>query len=145
MWAIKHLVSPLDRFVMRVSDGGLPPPSSMAVPTLLLTTLGRRTRQERVIPLVYVRDGERYIVGNARPGGERKKPWVLNLRAAGRGRIRIRRRTVRVMARELGEAGTERWWPNLVEIWPAFATHYAATGERTMFVLTPTDEQALEG
>jgi deazaflavin-dependent oxidoreductase (nitroreductase family) len=112
----------------------------MAVPTLLLTTLGRRTRQERVIPLVYVRDGERYIVGNARPGGEGKNPWVLNLRAAGYGRIRIRGRTVRVMARELDEAAPEHWWPHVVETWPAFGEHYAATGERTMFAITPTDE-----
>jgi hypothetical protein len=57
VWAIKHLVSPVDRFVAKVSGGGLPPPSSMAVPTLLLTTVGRHTGQKRVTPLVYVRDG----------------------------------------------------------------------------------------
>jgi hypothetical protein len=32
---------------------------------------------------------------------------------------------------------TERWWPHLVEVWPAFADHYDATGERAVFVLEP--------
>jgi deazaflavin-dependent oxidoreductase (nitroreductase family) len=140
VWAVKHLVSPLDRIVVRISGGRLPPPSSFAVPTLLLTTVGRRSGQERTIPLVYVRDSDRYVVANARPAGERKNPWLLNLRAEGRGRIRVRGQTVQVIAHELDKAEIERWWPALVGVWPAFAEHYAVTGERTMFALESTDE-----
>ena len=137
LWIIKHLISPIDRFVTRVSRGSIPPPSSLAVPSLLLTVVGRRTGEKRTIPLVYVRDGERYIVGNARPARERRNPWVLNLRAAGGGQVQIRRHVTAVSAEELGEAETERWWPALISIWPSFADQYAATGERTMFALEP--------
>lgn len=145
LWIIKHLVSPLDRYVVRISGGRVRPPSSLAVPSLLLTVVGRRTGQDRTIPLVYVCDGERYVVGNARPAGERRNPWVLNLRAAGRGRVQLGRRVVTVSARELDEVEVERWWPALTKIWPAFADQYAATGERTMFVLEPvTHAQRVE-
>ncbi len=137
VWVIKHVVSPLDRAVVRVSRGRLPPPSRIAVPTLLLTTVGRRSGRARTIPLVYVRDGHRYVVANARPAGERRNPWIANLRASGRARIRVRGRTMPVLAHELDESEVGRWWPSLTDRWPAFAAHYAATGERTAFILEP--------
>jgi deazaflavin-dependent oxidoreductase (nitroreductase family) len=137
VWAIKHLISPLDRFVVRISRGRIPPPSSLAVHTLLMTTTGRRSGQERTTPLVYLRDGDRFLVANARPGGERRNPWVLNLRAAGRARVKVRGRTIEVTARELDDTTAGGWWSALVEAWPAFAEHFAATGERTVFILEP--------
>lgn len=138
MWITKHLVSVADRWVVRISRGRLPPPSSLAVPTLLLTVAGRRSGQERTTPLVFVRDGERFIVANARPAGERRNPWVLNLRAAARGRVQLGSRVMTVDAHELDAAEAERWWRLLTEVWPAFADHYAATGERAVFALVPT-------
>jgi deazaflavin-dependent oxidoreductase (nitroreductase family) len=139
VWAIRHLVSPLDRAVVRASRGRLSPISSFVAPTLLMTTVGRRSGRERTIPLVYIRDGESYLVANARPAGERKNPWVLNLRAAGSGRIRVGGRAIEVTAEELDDAATERWWPAFVAAWPAFGRHYAATGDRSIFVLRPLD------
>jgi deazaflavin-dependent oxidoreductase (nitroreductase family) len=139
LWVIKHLISPIDRFVIRASGGRLPPPSSLAVPSLLLTVVGRGSGEDRTVPLVYVRDGERFIVGNARPAGERRNPWVLNLRAAGGGRIQIGRQIVEVAASELDETDVERWWPALTSVWPAFADQFAATRERTMFILQPSE------
>ena len=141
IWAIKHLVSPLDRFIVKISGGRLAPPSSIAVPTLLLTTRGSVTGQERTIPLVYVTDGGRFVVANARPAGERRNPWVSNLRAAGQGRIRYRGGLIPVHAHEPADGEAEHYWSALIEVWPAFAEHYAATGERTIFVLEP-DEHA---
>lgn len=137
LWIIKHLISPLDRFLVRVSRGRLAPLSSLAVPTLLLTVVGRRSGAPRTVPLVFVRDGERYVVGNARPAGERRNPWIVNLRAAGRGRILLDGRTITVEAHELDGPEAERWWPALVKVWPAFAAEYAATNERTLFALQP--------
>jgi hypothetical protein len=45
-----------------------------------------------------------------------------------------------VLACELSGPEVERWWAELVRVWPAFARHYAATNERAVFVLTPTNE-----
>lgn len=135
VWTIKAIVSPVDRFVVRISGGRVPPPSSFAVPTLLLTTVGRRSGRNRTVPLVYLRCDDGYIVANARPPGERINPWVLNLRTAGFGSIRVRGEFRRVRACEFDEPQIERWWPDLVDVWPAFGTHYAASGERAVFGL----------
>jgi len=137
VWAVKHIVSPIDRFVMKVGRGRIPPPSSLVVPTLLLTVKGRRSGLERTTPLVFVRDGERFLVANARPAGERRNPWVFNLRAAGHGRVQFRGRSTSVNARELDQDEIDDWWPDMIGVWPAFAVHYANTGERTMFSLEP--------
>ncbi len=137
VWAVKHIVSPLDRIVVRASRGRMPPPSSLAVPTLLLTTTGRRSGQERTVPLVYVVDDNRFIVANARPRGERTNPWVLNLRATSTARIRLRGKAIEVIVTELDEVSAAHWWPALTEKWPAFAEHYAATGDRSVFRLDP--------
>lgn len=139
LWIIKHLVSPLDRFVVKASGGRLRPPSSLAVPSLLLTVKGRRTGQDRTVPLVFVRDGKRYVVGNARPAGERRNPWLANLEAAGQARIQHGKHLMTVHARKLDDAEAQQWWPALVGVWPAFAEEFAATGERTVFILEPSD------
>ena len=138
VWAIKHIASPIDRLVMKVGRGRLPPPTSWFVPTLLLTTVGRKSGIKRTTPLIYVPNGAGYIVANARPAGEGRNPWVLNLRASGQGQVRRRGRTVQVTARELGEDELQTWWPEMTAVWPAFADHYANTGERTVFSLEPT-------
>jgi deazaflavin-dependent oxidoreductase (nitroreductase family) len=141
LWVTKHVISSVDRFVVRVSRGRIPPVSSFFVPTLLLTVVGRRSGSEFTTPLVYVSDGERYIVGNARPAGERSNPWVLNLRAAGRGRVLVRKREFEVGARELEGEELERCFLALTDVWPAMSDHYAATGERSVFVLEKIDHE----
>lgn len=138
VWVIKHIISPIDRMVVKVGRGRIPPPTSLAVPTLLLTIRGRRSGVDRTIPLVFVRSGDRYLIANARPVGERSNPWVDNLRAAGRGRVQHRGRTFDVTARELDESELGVWWPRIVEVWPAFSDHFADTGERSMFSIEPT-------
>ncbi|MCP3975820.1 MAG: nitroreductase family deazaflavin-dependent oxidoreductase [bacterium] len=119
-------------------SGRVHPLSSFVVPSLLLTTAGRRSGRERTVPQVYLRDGDRFVVANARPAGERRNPWILNLRAAGEAQVRLGGRKLQVTAEELAGAAVDRWWPLLVDVWPAFDEHYTATGERTVFLLAPT-------
>lgn len=139
LWLIKHVVSPIDRLVVRVSGGRIPPPSRLVVPSLLLTVAGAKTGRERTVPLVYLRDGPRLVVANARPSGERRNPWVVNLRASGRAQIQVGRSTLEVTAREIAHPEVPRYWPALTAAWPSFAEAYAATGERTLFALEPID------
>jgi deazaflavin-dependent oxidoreductase (nitroreductase family) len=141
LWFTKHVISSLDRFVVRGSRGRIPPVSSFFVPTLLLTVVGRRSGSEFTTPLIYVSDGEHFVVGNARPAGERSNPWVLNLRAAGLGRVLVHKRQFEVRARELEGEELERCFVALTEVWPAMSDHYAATGERSVFVLEPIDRR----
>jgi deazaflavin-dependent oxidoreductase (nitroreductase family) len=75
-------------------------------PTLVLTTVGRKTQLLRSAALPYVElNGERVIVASL-GGGPAEPEWAKNLRAEPRCWISVRRRTVAVVAREL--EGDER-------------------------------------
>jgi F420H(2)-dependent quinone reductase len=137
LWAIKHLISPIDRAVVRVTGGRVPLPSSLVYPTLLLTTVGRQSGLLRSVPLMYVRDGDAYVVANARPPGVRVNPWVQNLAAADRAAIRIGTSEVEVRVERLDGPAVDRLWPEIVAEWPALETFYQATGGRWVFRLEP--------
>ena len=49
-------------------------------PVLLLTTTGKVTGQPRTIPLVYTRDGDRYVVIASKGGAPKSPDWYFNLR-----------------------------------------------------------------
>ena len=48
---------------------------------LLLHTIGRRTGQERVIPLGYTTVGDSYVVAGSQGGAEKGPLWVANVEA----------------------------------------------------------------
>ncbi|MDG1924965.1 MAG: nitroreductase/quinone reductase family protein [Pseudomonadales bacterium] len=77
------LLSPIDRWLL-LKTNGLVSIASFGTPTLLLTTLGRKTGQPRATPLMYLSDSQQpmllYVIGSS--GGRPAMPaWVLNLRA----------------------------------------------------------------
>src|SRR4029450_10940941 len=73
-WTIKHLVSPLDRWLYRRTGGRLVPPGHPHGPIVLLTTIGRRTGNQHTTPVFHLQDGERIILGNVTPHGQRANP-----------------------------------------------------------------------
>ena len=46
---------------------------------LLLTTIGAKSGQERLSPLVYTRDGDRYVVAASMGGAPKNPAWFHNL------------------------------------------------------------------
>jgi deazaflavin-dependent oxidoreductase (nitroreductase family) len=67
-------------------------------PTLLLTTIGRRTGELRERALPYYPDGARVVVIGSNGGGPKDPDWVWNVRANPAAWIRIDRRDVAVRA-----------------------------------------------
>ncbi len=104
---------------------------------LLLTTTGRRTGAQRTVPVFYLRDGDRLVVCNVNPGFERPNPWTLNLRAEPRARVQVGRTVLDVVARAATEAELDRFWPRLVEVWPAYREFHRRGGARSVFVFDP--------
>jgi deazaflavin-dependent oxidoreductase (nitroreductase family) len=47
----------------------------------LLHTVGTRSGQTRITPMMYLADGDRYLVFASKAGSDRKPDWYLNLRA----------------------------------------------------------------
>jgi deazaflavin-dependent oxidoreductase (nitroreductase family) len=135
VWVIKHLISPLQRWVYRVTGGRLFSTIGSSRPVLLLTTKGRRTGKNRTTPVFYLRDGEYIIICNVNPGFERINPWVVNLRANPTAQLQIGGDIGFYQARQATETEVEYYWPKLIMLWPAYQAHFQRGGRRSIFVL----------
>jgi deazaflavin-dependent oxidoreductase (nitroreductase family) len=94
---------------------------------LLLTTVGRRSSQRRVTPLLFVEDGENFVVVASNAGDDRNPAWLLNLRKQPEAEVQIGTRHVAVRAREASESESERLWAKLQSSY----SHYYAYRERS--------------
>jgi len=120
--------------------GGLLGASYFGQPILLLTTRGRRSGKLRVNGLVFLRDGEDYVVVASDNGARRNPGWYHNLLASGGGTVRYRRRVFRVTATEARGAERARLWPLLLQVYGGYDRHQALACRRLpVVVLTPVD------
>lgn len=107
-------------------------------PTLLLTVRGRKTGKPRTIPLVYVMDGERFVIAAAYAGSDQNPVWWLNLQASGEGVVQVRRRTVQVRAQVASPEEKAVLWPKLVAMYPYFTEYQGRTQRQIpVVILTP--------
>jgi len=107
-------------------------------PVLLLNAAGRKTGLRRTTPLLYLRDGDRYVTV-ASNGGTREHPaWWLNLKAHPDATVEVAGRKVRVRAQEADPEERARLWPRLVEIYPSYEDYQRKTDrEIPVVVLHP--------
>jgi deazaflavin-dependent oxidoreductase (nitroreductase family) len=101
------------------------------VPTLLLTTRGRRTGRLRRTPLIYGRDGDAYVVVASRGGTPDHPAWYLNLRADPEVSIQVGPDVMRARASTIEGDRRADVWGQMTQIWPDYDTYQAAT-ERTI-------------
>lgn len=97
------------------------------MPILLLTTTGRRTGRTRTVPLMYLRDGEDYVV-TASNGGRRFHPaWYLNLKSNPKVEVRVMEMAGAAVAETLAEREKDPLWRTLVERAPFFGDYQRRT------------------
>ena len=113
------LISVVHRALYRVTGGRIGARAGSAS-MLLLATLGRRSGQRRVTPLLYVEDGSRFVVVASNAGDDRHPAWLLNLRKHPAAEIQIGTRQIRVQAREATDSETELLWPKLLSSYSHF-------------------------
>jgi deazaflavin-dependent oxidoreductase (nitroreductase family) len=105
---------------------------------LVVETQGRRSGRARETPVMYARDGDRFVVTPANGGVDRTPQWWLNLREAGRGAVLVDGKRQRVTAREASGTEREKLWGLLVKAGPAIADYQDFTQrEFQVVVLEP--------
>ncbi len=68
-------------------------------PVLLLTTTGRKSGQPRTAPVLYLADGDSYVVINTNAGNDKTPAWSLNLRAEPEAEVEVKGKRVKVRSR----------------------------------------------
>jgi len=132
-WLIA-LITALHRFVYRSSAGwigGRLPGQRF----LLLTTKGRRTGQERVMPLLYVPDGERFVVVGSNGGDDRPPAWWLNLQAQPAAQVQVDRAHYRITARQARGAELDALWTRLDASYSYYADYRLRTSREIPVVV----------
>ncbi|MFJ3779728.1 nitroreductase family deazaflavin-dependent oxidoreductase [Streptomyces sp. NPDC090075] len=116
------------------------------VPTLLLTTTGRRSGQQRTTPLIFGRDGDDYLVVASKGGAPKHPLWFLNLQATAEAEIQVRAERTAVTARVAGDDERPRLWAAMAKIWPNYDVYETRTDRRIpVVVLTPSGPVRTEG
>jgi deazaflavin-dependent oxidoreductase (nitroreductase family) len=130
---------PLDRWVQRVTGGRWTAIGRHGMPTMLLTTTGRRTGQPRTQPLLYAPDGDGYVVMGSNWGQAHHPAWSGNLIAHPDATIAVDGATIPVRAVLAEGAERDRLRRLLVAVWPAYETYERRAGGRALriFRLTP--------
>jgi deazaflavin-dependent oxidoreductase (nitroreductase family) len=107
-------------------------------PVLLLTTTGRKSGQPRTAPVVYLADGEGFVVINTNAGNAKTPAWSLNLKANPEAEVEVRRKRIEVRARAAeGEERADLWRRHMEQYsgWDYYESKLDR--EITVFVLEP--------
>jgi deazaflavin-dependent oxidoreductase (nitroreductase family) len=105
------------------------------VPTLLLTTRGRRSGRLRRTPLIYGRDGDAYVVVASKGGSPRHPAWYLNLSAEPEVTIQVGSDVMPARASTAEGARREELWSTMTGIWPAYDPYQDRTRRRIPVVI----------
>ena len=109
------------------ANGGKVGGNFEGAPMVLLHTTGARSRAERVNPLVYRQDGDRWVVFASKGGAPTHPDWLHNLRAHPEASIEVGTETIPVVAREAQADERERLWTRQKELMPGFAEYEQRT------------------
>ena len=106
---------------------------------LLLHHVGARSGKDRINPLVYNRDGHRYVVFASKAGAPTNPDWYHNLKANPNVTIDVGTDTIDVAASEASGDERERLFSAQVERSPQFGEYQSKTDRVIpVIVLTPT-------
>jgi len=110
------------------------------MPLLLLHHTGARSGQSRINPLVYLSDGERYVIFASKAGAPTNPDWYHNLKAHPDVQIEVGNDTIDVLASEASGEERERLYRTQAERTPQFAEYEQKAGGRVIpvIILTPT-------
>ncbi|GAB4050873.1 nitroreductase/quinone reductase family protein [Catellatospora paridis] len=106
---------------------------------LLLTTRGRRTGTLRRTALVYIRNGERYLVVASNAGADRHPAWYLNLVADPAVIVQVGSQTFAATARTATAAERPRLWRLIVETMPSYQGYQESTERQIPVVIVSTE------
>ncbi len=129
VWADKKLHKAFGGRVSLVALAGLP--------SLRLTTTGRKSGLSRSTNLLYYPHGDDFVLTASNWGRRHDPAWALNLRANPKAEVARAGRPTAVVARELTGEEYAAMWRELLQFWPGYAMEQQEAG-RTLpvFLLT---------
>ena len=109
------------------------------LPTLLLTSIGRKSGKERTVALVFMQHGEEYVVVGSLAGYDNNPAWCHNVAANPDCWVQLDDRKMTAIARSASDAEREELWPKLNELFAVWG-HFQKQTDRPfpIVILKPT-------
>ena len=104
-------------------------------PTLLLTTIGRASNEERMLPLIYGRDGDRYLVVASRGGAPDHPSWYKNLVDNPQVKVQVKGDRFRARARTANRDERPRLWRTMTKLFPFYDQYQSKTAREIPVIL----------
>jgi deazaflavin-dependent oxidoreductase (nitroreductase family) len=122
---IKWFMS-INSFLIRISRGRIG--SNLGTQTiLLLHTIGRKSGQERVIPIAYFDYEGKYLIVASNWGKDHQADWVLNLKKQPRAALEVKGKRIEVQSREAQGEEYDRLWKFATEKHPPYLDYQKMT------------------
>ena len=122
-----RVMSTLNVFAYRLSKGKLGGKFLGGAPILLLTTIGRKSGQRRTAPVLYLADGDRFVVVASKGGFSKHPLWYQNLESNPSVEVEVGSERRKMTARRASDAEKRALWPKLVAMYRDFEDYQART------------------
>jgi deazaflavin-dependent oxidoreductase (nitroreductase family) len=121
-WPVLNRLMQVHTVAYRATRGLVGHRVPFAPPMLLLDHVGAKSGKRRTTPLVYMRDGDDYVLVASKGGNPKNPAWFHNLRANPETTVQVGSRRFNVRAKVASPQKRTALWPKVVE-------HYGGYGE----------------
>lgn len=134
----KGLDSPLTKVIIKwmsrgqtalykVSKGRIAGSFLEGAPVALVTTIGRKSGEPRVVPLLFLREGNRVVLVASQGGSDKHPLWYLNLKANPAVKVQIKDEVLSLTGRDATEQERTDYWPKLTAFYKGFDDYQSWT------------------
>lgn len=103
--------------------------SPSGLPTLLLSTLGRKSGEKRTTPLVFLQWGEHMVIVGSLAGYDQDPAWYVNMKTNRTCWVQKDREQYVCIGRDVTDAERKSLWPLLDQVFPAWG-YFQKTTDR---------------
>ena len=97
------------------------------VPTLLLTTIGSKSGEERMLPLIYGEDDGDYVIVASKGGFAEHPAWYNNLVVQPKVQVQVAADKFSATAVAMDGARRQELWNMMAEVWPLYIEYQQKT------------------
>src|SRR5262245_60808866 len=124
---VVKVMSSLNTLIYRLTGGSVGGRFMRGAPVLLLITIGRKSGEKRTAPLLYIKEGNDYVIVASKGGMSKHPLWYLNIEANPEVEIEIGRDRFKAHARRASDDEKRALWPKLVAMYPDYNDYQART------------------
>jgi deazaflavin-dependent oxidoreductase (nitroreductase family) len=137
-WTVANPIFETHKRLYRLTGGTIGHRIPGGPSMLLLDSVGAKTGTKRTHALVYLEDGDDYVVIASKAGWPTHPGWYHNLRANPDTSVQVGSKRLPVHAHVATPDERKRLWPRVVDAWRGYATYQKRTDrEIPLVILSP--------